>query len=290
MWHVCSRAVTQTAVALAATAMFAAGCAAPSRYVAGSGAASSRSAPIGVPTVNATAGENQQAVLQAISAALVSADGLHITVNGRGGGAVASLSLSAHATATTVTLSLRAVPAVCPCTANLIREPVRTTLTASLGDRRLVDAARGKAVTSLSGAELARVAWLPIGFETTPTDALTSLGDGGPTGWARSYAETDPANSNVITITQYRGDRMSDPQLSYPAAQSLDVNGHDGCTWHEGGTDQGYAIQIVGRHVVWQQDGYTFDVAASLTRVLPGQTAVRQDDLLRVARSLATPN
>ena len=285
------RAAAKLAFALSSAAVFAAGCAAPSSPVAGPGNATDISgSPVAVPDVGPTANDHVAAVPQDIPAALVSADGLHITVTGHGGGSVVSVSLSARENADAVKLSLMAVPARCPCTANLIIQPVAVTLNAPLGDRRLIDAATGQTVKTMSGVVLAVVGWLPPGFKTTPTDALaTSSGSESP-GWIRSYAAQDSANGNVITITQYPGDRLSDPQLVYPGRRQLvDVNGHQGFTWHDGGADQGYAGPVVGRHVIWQQGGYTLEVSDILTRVLPGQTVLSETEVVRVARNLALP-
>ncbi len=282
----------------ALTAVLLAGCAAPASPVAGSGPTIARSSPLGVPDIRPSATNRLPAVLQDIPAALVSADGRQVTVTGEGGGFVASLSLVAQETAKAVKLSLLAVPARCPCTADLIVGPVHATLSAPLGDRRLVDAATGQTITLMSGTKLASVGWLPSGFQTTPADAIADAATTPPTStpaqsappaWARSYTAQDPADTNVITITQYAGDHLSDLQSSSLATQPVDINGHQGFTWHGGGADQGYAFQVSGRGVVWQRGGYTLQVTDDLTRLLPGQTVLSEADVLRIARSLTLP-
>lgn len=288
-----ARVVALAAFASAVAAVVVAGCAAPSSPVAGADLNSARSATIGAPDVGPTATGGLPALLQDIPAALVSADGRHITVTGRGGGSVVSISLAARETATAVKLSLLAVPARCPCHANLILEPVHATLSAPLGSRRLVDAATGQTITIMSGTTLATVGWLPAGFQTTPIDALADSGStqpvSGSPGWVRRYAAQNPADTNIITISQYPGDHTSDLQPSNAALQPVDVNGHQAFSWHDGGADQGYGFQVVRRAVVWQQAGYTFEVEDSLTRVVPGQTVLAEADVLRVARSLTPP-
>ena len=293
MWRARGRVVALAASASAAAAVLAAGCAAPSSPVASADLTSARGATTGAPDVSPTATSALPALLQDIPAALVSADGRHITVTGRGGGSVVSISLAARETATAVKLSLLAVPAHCPCTANLILEPVHATLSAPLGSRRLVDAATGQTITITSGTTLATVGWLPVGFQATPTDALADSSStqpgSGPPGWVRRYAAQNPADSNIITITQYLGDHTSDLLPSYAARQPVDVNGHQAFSWHDGGADQGYGFQVVGRAVVWQQAGHTFDVEDRLTRVVPGQTVLAEAEVLRVARGLTPP-
>jgi hypothetical protein len=287
-----ARVVLSGLCALAATAVLVAGCAGSSGPVPHS----ARNSPSGVPNVSATATGPPPAALQVIPTALVSADGRHITVTGEGGGSVASLALAARETAKVVKLSLLAVSARCPCTADLILEPVHVTLDAPLGDRRLIDAATGQTITFASGAKLATVGWLPAGFDTTPTDAIADAVTTPPTSapapsrppaWARSYATVNPADPNVITITQYVGDRLSDLRPALVPQQAVDVKGHQGFSWHGGGADQGYAFQVSDSHVAWQEGGYTFIVEDDLTRIVPGEAAVLSEaDVLRIARSL----
>lgn len=233
-----------------------------------------------------------KATLERIPGALVSADGLDITSTGEGGGEVAALALSAHETSTTVTLSLTATPAHCPCTANGTIESVTTRLMNPLGTRRLIDDATGDTVAIMSGTTLARIGWLPAGYTTNPVDILpeTTAAAGGPIGWTRSYAALDPANTNVLTITQYVGDHMADTQLVPAAGLPVDISGNPGLVSHDGGADQGYAFQVVQRQVEWQQNSYTFEVADELTRVLPGQAVLSQTDVLHIARSLLMPS
>jgi hypothetical protein len=161
-----------------------------------------------------------------------------------------------------------------------------------LGSRRLIDAATGDTVAIMSGTTLARIGWLPAGYTTNPVDILpeTTAAAGGPIGWTRSYAALDPANTNVLTITQYVGDHMADTQLVAASGQPVDINGNPGLVSHDGGADQGYAFQVVQRQVEWQQNSYTFEVADELTRVLPGQSVLSQADVLHIARSLLMPS
>jgi hypothetical protein len=233
-----------------------------------------------------------KATLERIPGALVSADGLDITSTGEGGGEIASLALSARETSTAVTLSLAAPPATCPCAANATVEPVKAVLMKPLGTRHLIDAATGDTISVMSGTTLARVGWLPAGYTTDPVDTLaaTTAVAGGPIGWTRIYAALDPANTNVLTITQYVGDHMADTELVPASGQQVEVNGNPGRVSHGGGADQGYAFQVVERQVDWQQNSYTLEVADELTRILPGQAVLSQADVLHIARSLAMPS
>lgn len=225
-------------------------------------------------------------VPQKIPAALVSADGLHITTTGRGGGAVASITLSAAESSTRVTLSMIAVPARCPCTANLILLPERVTLKAPLGNRRLIDRATGGDIASMSGSELAKVGWLPAGFSATPVDTLAPVDDGTPIGWVRRYAE-DSHPENHIDVEQWRS--TSAPYLPPSNATPTEVNGIPAREWHDGGADQGFAYPVLGRSVEWQQGGYLFVVSDTLDTTPSGATVLSTADVLRIARGLALP-
>ena len=262
----------------AVVAVLAAGaaCASGARSVAGRGSSASRSSAVAA----------AHGLPQKIPAALVSADGLRVTTTGRGGGAVASITLSAAESSTTVTLSMTAVPAQCPCTANLVLIPERVTLKAPLGDRRLIDRATDGEIPSMSGSELAQVRWLPAEFAATPVDTLAPMDDGTPIGWVRSYAdESHPENH--IDIEQWRS--TSVPNVPPSVAKQTDVNSISAWTWHDGGADQGYAIPVMGRSVEWRQGGYTLAVSDRVDAVASSASVLSADDVLKVARGLALP-
>jgi hypothetical protein len=279
-------------LAVVIAAMIVAGCAATTPPAKGSSPATGSSFTPRGTTSSEAARAPSPATLERIPGALVSADGLHITSTGEGGGEIASLALSARETSTAVTLSLAATPATCPCAANATVEQVKAVLMKPLGTRHLIDAATGDTITVMSGTALVRVGWLPVGYTTDPVDILaaTTAVDGEPIGWTRSYAALEPANTNVLTVTQYVGDHMADTDLVPASGQPVDINGSPGRASHGGGADQGYAFPVVQRQVAWQQDGYTFEVADELGRILPGQVVLSDADLLRIARSLAMPS
>jgi hypothetical protein len=227
-------------------------------------------------------------VLQTIPAALVSADGLNITTEGRGGGEVRTLSLAAHESATVVTLSLEAVPASCPCATDLIIEPVHVMLTRPLGGRRLVDAATGSSITHMDGATLVAVDWLPVGYPSDPSDGLAATASS-TLGWSRSYTALNPANSNVITVTQLPGDHLADPDFVGYRPEPIDINGTTGQLWHSGGADQGYAFPVVSEDIGWQLNGVTLEVASSVSTIGPNQAVLTQSDLIHIARNLTKP-
>ncbi len=279
-------------LAVAIAVIVLAGCAATTPAATGSSHSVGSSLTARDTTSSEAASTASKATLEHIPGALISADGLHLTSTGEGGGEIASLALSARETSTAVTLSLAATPATCPCPANAIFEPVKATLMKPLGTRHLIDAATGDTIAFMSGTTLAHVGWLPIGYTTDPVDTLaaTTAVAGEPIGWTRSYAALDPANTNVLAVTQYVGDHMADTELVPASEQPVDIHGYPGRASHGGGADQGYAFQVVQRQVAWQQDGYTFEVADELTRILPGQAVLGDADVLQIARSLVMPS
>jgi hypothetical protein len=289
MWNPDRAGILRSVLALAIAVIALAGCAATSPAAKGSSpSVGSSLTPRGTTSSKAASA----ATLERLPGALISADGLHLTSTGEGGGEIASLALSARETPTAVTLSLAATPATCPCAADAIVEPVKATLMKPLGTRHLIDAATGDTITVMSGTTLARIGWLPANYTSDPVDTLaaTTAVAGDPIGWTRSYDALDPANTNVLTVTQYIGDHMADTELVPASGQPVDINGNPGRASHAGGTDQGYAFQVVQRQVAWQQDGYTFEVTDELTRILPGQAVLSDADVLRIARSVTMPS
>ncbi|MCW2672300.1 MAG: hypothetical protein JWP14_889 [Frankiales bacterium] len=192
---------------------------------------------------------------QAVTFALVSADGLRITVNAIGGGCTRDAHLTAVQTTAEVSLRLLADDTSGPgvvCTTDLHVWPRSMVLDSPLAQRRLSDVASGALVPYFDGQQLASVSWLPSGSEG-PTDRPEGRG------WTRVYEFPGQQAAAPLAIIQTPGDLLGTDRFQVSGAleaSSTRVHGHE-------------AILIVQRDLQgnllqsrlgWVESGFTFEI------------------------------
>jgi len=207
---------------------------------------------------------------QAISRALVTADGRHIVVPVSVGGCVQRSVLTATETRSRVTIVLTqflTTGGACPASVGL--GPASVVLREPLSGRSLLDGVTGRPVPYFDGRKLLRATYLPPGYR------FGGYFPGVGVSWERQY---DPADGKgqLLIIAQVPGRAEAGP--AWPAQSQVMVRGQPATV--RAGID--HAL-VYGREISWPASGYSFGVYTILTT--SGQRPLSVAELTKIANA-----
>lgn len=212
---------------------------------------------------------------EAISRALVAADGRHVVVPYTGGGCVRAATLAADETAGKVTLVLRQIVSGSICPADMYIGTASVTLHRPLWGRELADGTTGRSIPYVDGRKLLRVTYVPPGYRFS-----AYLPFPGPpsrfTGWEREFTVSGQASAPV-DIEQVPGNVS--PVPAWPVMSRARVGGHLAAVGVLASNGRVY-----GREVSWEAGGYSFTVYTVMVRV--GQHLPSVAELTGIAAGL----
>lgn len=237
------------------------------------GAAAAVLAASGLLLASCAAGSTTQR--EAISRALVTADGRHVVVPFTGGGCVQGATLTAAETSSTVTLVLRQIlsgSGVCPADLT-VGTAVTVTLPHPLWGRSLVDGWTGRPIPYFDGRNLLRVTYLPPGYRFSaylpfPSPVFTA--------WEREFASPGQAAAPV-DVEQVPGNATVPP--SWPVTSRVRAGSRLAAVGVLTGNGQ-----VFGRAITWRAGGYTLVVYTVM--VHPGQRLLSAAQLTGIAAGL----
>lgn len=215
---------------------------------------------------------------EAITRALVSADGRTITVPATGGGCVVGVHLSATQTPTTVGLDLsQHVSKGGICTDEIRSLQASTVLAQPLGTRTLVDQSSGRDISYIPGQDLAVPGWLPS-RASSPRNTYMN-------GWTRTYSFPEGTRTAPLQITENPGHFANPDQFTAnrASATTMSVNGTPAQLVVERATSGRVEEAFVG----WMAGRYSI-IVSSMPWVA-GQRALSPQTVMRVARALKVP-
>lgn len=204
---------------------------------------------------------------QAISRALVTADGHHVVVPVTAGGCVQRSILTATETASRVTLVLRQILSGSICAAILSVGTTAVVLRHPLSGRALVDGTSGHRIPYFDGRKLLRVTYLPAGYR------FSSYFPAAAGGWERQFVSVD----GPLIIVQVPGSAAASP--TWPVQFRAGVDGRPATVHIDSDNGQAY-----GRAISWTADGYTFAVYSLIMQA--GQQPLGVAALTRIAAGL----
>jgi len=207
---------------------------------------------------------------QAISRALVTADGHHVVVPVTAGGCVQRSILTATETASRVTLVLRQILSGSICAAILSVGTTAVVLRHPLSGRALVDGTSGHRIPYFDGRKLLRVTYLPAGYR------FTYYFPAAAGGWERRFVSSDQT-AGLLNVVQTPGSAAVFP--AWPVQFRTQVDGHPATVQIGSGTGQVY-----GRAISWAAEGYTFTVDSQIK--LGGQQPLGVAALTHIAAGL----
>jgi hypothetical protein len=216
------------------------------------------------------AGLNTSTQREAISRALVAADGRQIVVPVTAGGCVQRSALTATATAPRVTLVLTQFLAGSVCPADLLVGTASVVLRSPLGGRSLVDGTTGRRIPYFDGRKLLRVTYLPPGYRFSGYFPAVSAS------WDREFTSAGGRDA-LLEVDQVPGNAAAWP--SWPTESQARVHGRP-ATVRVGG--QGG--QVFGRLISWTANGYTFVVSTMMMEA--GQHPLPVAELMKIAAGL----
>ncbi|HEX6449226.1 MAG TPA: hypothetical protein VF060_07185 [Trebonia sp.] len=207
---------------------------------------------------------------QAISRALVTADGHHVVVPVTAGGCVQDSILTATETASRVTLVLKQILSGIVCPAGLSFGTATAVLRHPLSGRALVDGTSGHRIPYFDGRKLLRVTYLPAGYR------FSNYFPAAAGGWERDFVSADQANG-PLNVVQVPGSAAASP--TWPVQFRAEVDGRPAAVHIN--SDNG---QVYGRAISWTADGYTFAVYSLIMQA--GQNPLGVAALTRIAAGL----
>ena len=192
---------------------------------------------------------------QAISRALVTADGRHVVVPFPVGGCMQRSILTATETASRVTLVLKQILSGGFCAADLTEGTTAAVLRHPLSGRALVDGTSGRGIPYFDGRKLPRITYLPPGYR------FSQYFPAAAGGWERRFVSADRAYG-MLHVVQVPGSAAVLP--AWPVQSRTEVDGHPATV--QIGSEGG---QVYVRAISWAADGYAFDVYSEITQASP---------------------